>query len=139
MKATPSDRPPAIFGQRPAILLGCALLAGLALMLGFAAFDRSRRAQLERFDEPTAVGDAAYFTTLAATLHGQPLHPVSARRYTFRDSQMRRAGRDDATGFSIYTYHGRLPKDDDVAKPGETFFYLKMSREEYVRMRMEGS
>ena len=120
-----------VLAPTKAILLGGALLAGMAAMLGFSAFEQTRRTSLERFDEPTAVGDTVFFSTTMPPA----LALVSDRQLTLHDTRMRRTSRDAATGLSLYRYEGALPKDDEHAHSTEQFFYLKTGPETYVRVR----
>ena len=78
-----STAPADLFHWRAAIQLGVILLTGLTLVLLFAALEKPRRAQLETYEEVTAVGDSAFFRAAAQvgrpaiTFRGQPLYPLS--------------------------------------------------------------
>jgi hypothetical protein len=134
---------PAVLSGTHAFRIGLALLVGLSLMLALAVFDKHRRANLERMEEITAVGDKGFLAlpadlaatpVISASLKGQPIQVATTARYKLRDSRMRRIGRDDTTGVAIYEYLGQAPKDPAGAgQPAESFCYVKIAPGEYLR------
>jgi hypothetical protein len=122
-----------MLGGSAGFALGAALLPGLAVVLALAIFDRQRRPQIEGWEETTAVGDATYFVppsdSAAPALvswDAGVLKVVTAERVKCRDTQMRRAGRDPATGVSIY--HPTVPPHTAVAP----HFHVKVAPGEYL-------
>src|SRR5438309_9016306 len=110
-----------MLGKKVALIFGAALLGGFALIMAFAIYDKSQRAVLERVEEPTAVGDNAWFhppekfdsSAVFATYEGQPLYPTGADRYDLRDSKMIKVGMDDSKSFWIYKSLERGGKEGD--------------------------
>jgi hypothetical protein len=130
----------AVLGGSSAVRLGLLLLAGLAVMLGLAAFDKQRRAKIESMAEVTAVGDKVFVKlpapAVVATTDGRTFEIVSVERQDPRDTRMRQIGKDAATGLTIYQYLGALAKDGTVtAPPPDSTFYLKAGVNEYVPLR----
>jgi len=122
---------------RPAALLGAALLAGLLALTIFAALDRSRVGELERFSETTAVGDKVFYRVPqpppqppapVATLQGRSLVPISYEKFEWRDTRMRAVARDPATRLTIY--QTREPREDAA-------FFVKLRNHEYLRLRAD--
>jgi hypothetical protein len=114
-----------MLGGTAAFGLGAALLAGLVLVLALAMFDRQRLAQIEGWEEVTAVGDRAYFVPPSASAAPAVVKwdagvwkVTASEPEKMRDTQMRRVGRDEATGVTIYT-------------SGECF-YVKTAPGEYL-------
>ena len=133
----------AVSGGSYAVRLGLLLLVGVALMLGLAAFDKQRRAEIESMAEVTAVGDNVFVKLPAppvvASLDGRSFALVSEQRQELRDTRMRRVGAAAETGLTIYKYLGALAKDGSVAAPPEgATFYLKAGVNEYVPVREKG-
>jgi hypothetical protein len=130
-----NEPPTAMLGASAAFRLGAALLAGLALMLALAARDHHRRAELETVEEATAVGDKALVTLPASVRwQGRPLRIEEGKRESLRDTRMRRVGRDEASGVSIYQYQPPPGK-----APPPLALYLKAGPNEYLRAHVESS
>ncbi|MDQ3624229.1 MAG: hypothetical protein M3463_17365 [Verrucomicrobiota bacterium] len=138
--AAPIDAP------RSAMVFGGLLLAGLAAMTIFTRLDQSGLAQLERFEENTAVGDTRYFAIpadppqpppAAVILNGRALYPVDGKALEKKhDSRMSRAGRDEATGLSIYQEResrGKTKKPSSGPMPER--YFLKVGPGEYLEVR----
>lgn len=124
-----------ILGEKWAARLCAVLLIGFAFVVAFAAFDRLRISGLEKADEQTAVGDAAFFkppekfdsSAVFVKLGGKPLYPTGTERYSLHDSKMLRVGTDDSKTFKIYKSAERGGKDGD-------FFFLKTADGQYLEM-----
>jgi hypothetical protein len=133
-ESSPSDsRATPIFGGRAAFGLGAMQLAGFVLVLALATFDRQRRVQIEGWEEVTAVGDRAFFVPPADSAapavlswDAGTLTVAAGERTEIRDTQMRRAGRDQSAGIAIYRH----------AAPGKAEaaggFYVKVAPGEYL-------
>ncbi len=143
----PTDPPPiaSIFGGKSAARLALALLTGLAVVAAFGVINRPRSAALEQFGELTAVGDPTYLTLpesaqkpppAAATWEGKPLYPVSYKKLDLRDTKMLRAGRDVATGLTIYRSLDPVPpQSGEREKKGEPMLFLKLAPNAYIKVR----
>jgi hypothetical protein len=121
--------------------LGTVLLGALAVIVVLAVRDRARVADLEHFEESTAVGDTAYFRRsraaqmpppVVARLNGQPLYIIDNEKRELKDTAMLRVGRDDAAGLSVYT--SRKPPAGDPNPNGKPRYYLKLGRNDYIRV-----
>lgn len=108
---TPTPESPPLFAPRAAVRFAVALLIGFAVVLAFTLRDSGRVADLERFEQTSAVGDTNYFNipsplpdppTAIVQFEGKPWVPVDFDKQDFRDTQMLRVGRDDATGLALY-------------------------------------
>jgi hypothetical protein len=114
---------------RWAAWLGAALVAGFALVAGVAAYDHAHRAELERVEEPSAVGDAHFISLpgeAAGTFgafQGSPLH--GTRRIKRRDSKMWKAGLDDSGTF--YIYRSTDPKENGT-------LFLKIANDTFLEL-----
>ena len=134
----PETQNETIPGAKWAVRLCAALLIGFAFVTAFAGYDKLRLAQLEDVEEPTAVGDAAFFKppgkfdsgAVFVKLGGQPLHPTGTERYALRDAKMIRAGIDDSKAFRLYKSTERGGRDGD-------FFFLKVAPGQYLEMSRE--
>jgi hypothetical protein len=125
--------------------LGVLLLGGLAILLGLTHRDQVHRAELERAEEVTAVGDLRFFNMpteivkpppRAAVLNGQPLYPVSYKPYELPDSRMIRVGVDAEAGISIYETAVNVPaQEGEREKADQKFYFLKLAPKEYLRVR----
>lgn len=134
-----------ILAARSAMLFGGLLLAGLAALTIFSRLDQPRVTELEQFEENTAVGDTRYFTLpadppqpppAAVILGSRALYPVNQKPATLQDVQMWRAGRDEATGLSIY--REREParkKKKPSSTPKPDVYYLKLGPGSYLEVR----
>ena len=141
----PSATAAPFFGKSAALSLGSALLGGLFVLLALTRGDRVRRAELERAEEVTAVGDAIFFKLptdaakpppRAAILNGQALYPVSYQTVELPDSRMIRAATDPETGIGIYVTTIKVPaQENEHEKAGEKFYFLKTAPKQYVRVR----
>ena len=137
-----------MLGMRQAVWVGMALLAGLAVALGVTAFDRSRRGQIERMSETTAVGDRDVFTLpaksaephpVAVTVEGRVWRLVSLEKRELRETHMRRVGRDEAAGLWLYRFEGDSRRLDDAGKAVPAGgHYLKTGRDEFAEVLGEG-
>ena len=126
--------------KNSAILLGGALLGGIAGLAIFARVDRERVGVLEHFTETSAVGDKTYYRipepppeppVAVAKLAGEALVPPSYAKFEWRDTKMRPVARDPQTRLTIYATREPLPE----AKPGETLYFVKTAANEYLRLR----
>ena len=108
---TPTPESPPLFAARAAVRFAVALLIGFAIVLAFTLRDSGRVADLEKFEQTTAVGDTNYFNipspppdppTAIVQFEGKPWVPVDFDKQDFRDTQMIRVGRDDASGLALY-------------------------------------
>ncbi len=135
-----------IHAPRTAMLFGGLLLAGLAALTIFARIDQSRLAQREHFEENTAAGDTRYFAIpadppqpppAAVILNGRALYPVNDNAVKKPDdSRMWRAGRDEATGLSIYQERElRSKKKKPSSSPEPERYFLKAGPGEYLEVR----
>jgi len=131
--ASSATRTAPVSGGTAAFGLGAALLAGLVLMLGLALVDRQRRTHLEGWEERTAVGDRHYFVPASdatapavITWDAGILKVPAAEPVKMRDTGMRKAGSDQATGVSVYT---------PIEKPGgksQSGFFVKVAPGKYL-------
>lgn len=132
--STPRTAP--LSGGKAAFGLGAGLLIALALVLAVAIVDRQRRTRIEGWEEVTAVGDRTYFippsdsaAPAVLTWDAGVLRIATAEREKFRDTGMRKAGLDRATGVSVYA---------PLARPGKesrSGFYVKVAPGEYLPAR----
>ncbi len=122
-------------GARAAIILGAVFLAGLAGVTVFSVRDAAREGTLEAFTQDTAVGDTMLYRPpnppLAVpepilTWDGKALVPASYDKVKTDDGQMRRIGRDETTGLSLY----RRRRDDNQGD-----LHVKIAQGEYLRLR----
>ena len=139
-----------IFGRRAAVILGGLLLLGFSVLAGFGMADRAQRAELERFEQPSAVGDATVFsfpgtgtagvgtpesnTTQGGPDPSLPSGPVLSlggkpqyveRLSEMRDWRMLKAGTDDSGKVTLFHWFNR---DDRV----ETAFWLRYAPGRYA-------
>lgn len=116
------------FGYAWATRLSGALLLALAVVSVFTFLGRSHRLNLERVDQPTAVGDL-YFVppaepnTPLGTFRGQPL--IVAERVKERDSAMLKEGLDDSQSFTVY--RSSDPEESST-------FFLKVAEGSYLKI-----
>ncbi len=142
------DAPPqstTIFAGRSAANLGLALLAGLALVAALGIWSRPKAAELEHFQQVSAVGDAIFFIPpelaqkpppAAVTWDGKPLYPVSYKKLDLHETKMVRAGRDPQTGLSIYrSLEPVAPQPGEREKKGEPMFFLKIGPGAFIKVR----
>ena len=111
------------------------MLIGFAAVVAFTLRDAGRVGELEHFEQVTAVGDTNYFTVpspppnppaVVAHGDGKAWVPVDFAKQDHRDTQMLRAGRDDASGLTLY-------RPREKAKADELF--LKIEPNGYLRLR----
>jgi hypothetical protein len=121
--------------------LGGLFLAAFAVLVIIAFRDRARVFHLEQLEEVSAVGDTTYYrptndVNTVATFEGHPLFRVDNDKKEIKDTAMRRVGRDPATGLSIY-----VPRKNNHraagAKNDDGTFFIKIGRNDYVRVRPE--
>src|SRR4029453_1622041 len=100
------------FGAKGAVRFGVIFLALFALLVVFAMIDRTRNTWSGHLEEVGVVGDTVYFKRASVsrgspqpivTLNGQPLYPANDQKKEVKDTNMVRAGYDEATGLTIYT------------------------------------
>jgi hypothetical protein len=124
-----------LLGARAALLLGGALLVGLAGVVAFSMRDAARETSLETFTQDTAVGDHVLYRPPnpphavpepILTWEGRALAPASYDKVKINDGQMRRVGRDETTGLSLYR-----PR----AAGGGGELHVKIAQGEYLRLR----
>jgi len=137
--AKPSAVP--VFGVKGAVRFAAIFLALFALLLIFAMIDRTRTSQIEQFEEVSAVGDTVYFQRALisrgsaqpiVTLNGQVLYPANDQKKEVKDTNMVRAGYDEATGLTIYT--PRKPRSSE-AKKEQSAYFVKLGRNDYLEVR----
>ncbi|MHA3773215.1 hypothetical protein ACXR0O_16905 [Verrucomicrobiota bacterium sgz303538] len=141
----PSTEQPRIFARKAAMRLGEAILIGFAVIIVLAGIDNAQRSKLETFQEVTAVGDRAVFPipaqvqkppVAAVSFRGQPLYPVSYEPVEIRDTKMIRLGRDDNGQYFVYgTRENVPPQEGETVRKGETFFFLKVEPNKYLKTR----
>lgn len=145
MRPTTDSTPSPLFARPAALRFAFALLAGLTLVVGLAVADKARRGQLETVAETTSVGDTAYFKipdpaklpVIGATLHGQPLHVVSAETIEVRDTHTLRVDHDAASGLTIYQLSPAATDEErDRAEKGRKAYLLKTEPGEYVKAQV---
>jgi len=132
--STPEQRPADFLCGAWATRIGLLLLLGLALVLALAIVDRPRRAQLESFQEVTAVGDRNFFAPgpdptapTVLTWSGGQVEIGAAEHLKMRDSSVRKVGLDEATGVAIYA-----PGPATSADAGASRFLVKVAPGEYL-------
>ena len=132
---SPHSESAPLFATRAAVRFGVALLVGFALVLVFTARDSGRVAELERFEQTTAVGDTNYFIipspppdppAAIVQFEGKAWAPVDFHTQDPRDTQMLRVGRDTATGLALY-------RPRATTKAGELF--VKIEPNGHLRLR----
>ena len=135
MPDEPATESTPLFAPRAAVRFAVALLVGFAVVLAFTLRDAARAPELERFEQTTAVGDTNYFQipsqppnppTAIVQWEGRAWAPVDFHKQDPRDTQMLPAGRDAASGLTLYR-----PRAD--AKPGELF--VKIEPNGYLRLQ----
>lgn len=130
-----SESQPAPFlGAKTATFLCLGLLVGVGGVTAFSVIDRPKRAAAESFSQTTAVGDTNYFHPQpprfaipepVLTWEGRPWAPTHYEKLKTPDSQMQPAGKDPASGLTVY--HRRN-------SPDEGHVYLKMDIGEYLTL-----
>ncbi len=130
---TNDPQPAQVFGGATAFRVGAVLLIGIALVLALAIFDRQRRAQIEGWQEVTAVGDVKFFAPpsdpaapAAISWEGRLFQIPAGERVKLRDTEMHVAGSDAAAGITIYRQLD--PKGSDAAER----YYVKVAPGEYL-------
>ena len=112
---TPGDK---MRAPQWAFLLCAALLVAFAGVALFSLRDRMRISEIERWDEPTGVGDKLFFTPSAALDPKSPvaafgrssLYAQSSEPAQWSDSQMMKAGLDDSRKFFVYYNPAAVPE-----------------------------
>jgi hypothetical protein len=123
-----------IFAQPLAVTLGAILLLGYAVVTGFAIYETSHRASIERVDSSNGVGDNAFFShTFDPTLplvnfEGHSLYFVD--REAVPDTSMVRIGMDDSNAYSIYRF-AAAPKAE------ASFVYVKIGPNYYLKTKRQ--
>lgn len=127
---------------RPAALaIAGVLVASSVLLVGFAAWDKTRRTELEGIRQDTAVGDTVYFKRPSEEMAADPVleyegvkyYAATLKKIGIRDSRMQRVGK--VGEYWLYT-----PKEDLEAehagqlRRGEGLF-LKLDEHEYLRLQ----
>jgi hypothetical protein len=123
-----------IFAQPLAIGLGAALLIGYAIVTGYAIYEKSHRASVERVDASYAVGDNAFFPKSFDA--AQPLVNFDGHSLYFvqgmlaLDSSMLKTGMDDSNAYAVYKL---------VTAKGEeaSFVYLKVGANNYIKAKRQ--
>lgn len=121
-------------GKKWAIGLGTALLLAFGLTIAAGFRDAARISTLEKIDEPSAVGDHAFFPRPdkispekpVLSLGGQPLIALDTAKG--RDGLMLKAGMDDSNSF--FVYRARVPKKDE-----QDLYFLKLADGQYLKVR----
>lgn len=138
----PTETAPGFTGYRQMLWLGGGFLVMLFLALAMVLRDNSRRAEIEQTVETSPFGDTIYLTLpeappappypAVASLNGQPLYPVNYKRYEKSEVALERAGRDEATGVSIYRElrQAKDSKDPEAA----AIYFLKLGPREYLKV-----
>lgn len=133
MNESPTNDPQTtpMLGGTAAFRLGVALLIGVALMLALTMLDRQRRGKIEGWEEVTAVGDRSFFpppsssaAPAVVTWEAGSLTVTAGEPQKMKDTQMRRAGRDEASGMAIYEH--------TTPTPGAARYFLKVAPGEYL-------
>jgi len=102
---------PVFLGARAAGWFAVLVLIAFGGVIAFSVLDHPKAAALERFSQSTAVGDVHFYTPpvppLAVpepvlTWEGRAWAPASWEKVKIDDPEMRRAGTDETTGFSLY-------------------------------------
>lgn len=129
------ETPSKILAQPLAVGLGAALLAGYALVTGFAIYTHARRASIEHVNAGYAVGDKTYFPKTfdpaqpLVNFQGHSLYYVDKKDDAL-DSSMIRAGMDDSSTYAIYKLV--TAKGDEAS-----FFYLKVGPNYYIKAKRQ--
>ncbi len=147
MSAPAENSPEAepILARNYAVRIGLLLLVGFAAVIAGVGYDEGQMRVLETFEETTAVGDRAYFQMptdavkpppAAVSFRGQPLFPVSYAKVELRDTRMTRAGMADDAAIQVYTSRDPVPpQEGESEKHGTQFYFLKVERDEYIKVR----
>ena len=123
-----------IFGQTWAVRLGAAFLLGYAVVTGFAMYENSHRATIERTDEPTAIGDKTFFPAQEPVDKSLPLAHFDGHALYFAgwqeagDAFMLKAGMDDTRTYSVYKMEGAKGEEAD-------YLYLRTKPGYYARTK----
>jgi hypothetical protein len=132
-----AESPAPLFAQKWAVRFGAALLAGLALVVALATFDRVQRARLESTAETTAVGDVKYFKlpaklpAVVTSFKATDIVVLAVDEIGVRDTHVRRL--DAPSGFTIYELSAAATDEERarVAASGATYL-LKLAPNEYA-------
>lgn len=126
------------FKQTPArALLAFAITAALIAL--FSAVDAMKKDDLESFEQPTALGDTAFYDTeVPAYDPGQPILRFEGREIFRRrrkmltryDKYMYKVGRDEGDRYFLYQYEN--PRWGLTT--GEGIYYLKAGDGSYVEV-----
>ena len=131
--------------RKTAIRLGSVFLAAFLLIITLNVIERVRGKPLEQFHEVSAVGDDVYFqrpllddkTAFAepiVSLNGVALYLVDGNKRELKDTNMVRAGRDAATGLSIYTPR-KKEEGKEHGRDAERNYFVKLGRNDYLQVR----
>lgn len=120
-------------GAGKAVLIGMTFLLGAGAIAVFTWRDHGREEKLESFEQVTAVGDSHFFdghlpagANVSIEHAGRTWHPGGLAKQAFRDTEMRAAGADAATGLKLYQPIGKARADE---------LFLKIEPNGYVPLR----
>jgi len=119
-----------LFARRTAVRIGAAMLIGVAAVAAFTWWDGGQLRERERFEETTAVGDNSFFSAPPEaapvfSAEGKMWKIVQRKKVSQRDTEMMRAGRDEARGVTFYRPRAK-PKTDEL--------FVKIERNAYLRL-----
>jgi hypothetical protein len=112
-----------------------ALIAGIAIATGSAAYDKARRESLERAVENTAVGDSRYYSLSSATpvpllYEGAPLVVADKTPVPMPDARMRLTGYTDDAQLRLYVPQERENGNGTTGGPS---WYVKAGPGSFLR------
>jgi len=117
-----------------AVGLGIALLAGYAIVTGFAIYERAHRTSIERAEASSAVGDKVYyaqtFDPMVPLVNFQGHSFYYVERKDALDTAMVKEGMDDTNSYAIY-------KPAAAAGEEAPFIYLKIGPNSYIKAKRQ--
>lgn len=126
-------QPTAFIAPRSAAWICATLLAGLGVMVAFSLAEHPKAATLETFSQTTAAGDTVYYTPPTPALavpepvfswQGHAWAPASYDKTKIDDPDMKRVGKDETTGLTIYEARAKTPAG----------YFIKIAIGEYLRI-----
>lgn len=128
------DAPAPLFAPRSASRFALVVVALVGGIVAWSALERPKTASVEKFEQLTAAGDRRYYAPpdppLAIpepvfTWQGRAWAPATDDKLKIDDPDMRRVGRDEATGLSIYRTASGKPPGYFIKKNVGEFFRLQ--------------